>query len=78
MRKCSSSNSAWENPLAEAKVLSRVLGIEGYNPVVNNGIVLVTYRKEERKHATISSSCFASKHMFTVSAPQGRLVRRIT
>lgn len=78
MNKCSSDDSAWENPLIESKVLYRALGIEGYNLVVNNGIVVVTHGKEDRKHATISRSCFASKQMFTVSAPQGRLVRRIT
>ena len=78
MKKCSSDNSAWENPLAEYKVLYTAFGIEGYKLVVNNGIVMVTYGKEDKNHATISRSCFASKQMFTVSAPQGRLVRRIT
>ena len=78
MKKCSSDNSAWESPLAESKVLYRALDIEGYNPVVNNGIVVVTAGKEDRKQGTISSNCFASKQMFTASAPQGRLVRRIT
>ena len=78
MKKCSSDNFAWENPLAESKVLYTAFGIEGDNPVVNNGTVVVTYGKEDNKHATISRSCCASKQMFTVSAPQGRLVRRIT
>ena len=56
------------------QVLSWVLSVEADDPVVDHGINVVTYRKEERKNISaiiFYSSCFASKQMFTERSSSG-------